>query len=288
MPPKHQKTFLKRLFSLEFTRKLILYAILGLFFVLGVFVLLRFFPEKAFEFSSPYFGTIKATANSASNYLADIQSISHRIEGQRDTIDAAFANAAAAQRASSNANEQVDLAQMQLEIMKTNADFLQLMTRAYADDRVAFDRLVDLRFSSNPEISKSANNVVNMIVNLLDINFKLAKNNLTANWKGIGIEPSTNSLQQLEFLYPFETAGAKKFLLEYIATSERFPKAERLDFVIKALQDDSSLSIKNQACEIMNDESGLGKNILGAPDYITWWKNNRLAYAITNNSVAHP
>ena len=103
MQPKQAKPFLKRLFTLQFTRKLILFVIASFSFVLGIFLLLRFFPEKAFEFSSPYFGTIKATAATASNYLAEIDTIKKRVEGQRDTIDAAFANAVGAQRAASNA-----------------------------------------------------------------------------------------------------------------------------------------------------------------------------------------
>jgi hypothetical protein len=276
------KPYVKRIFTLKFTRRLILVALLGPSFIAAVFLLLRFFPEKAFEFSSPYFGTIKATATTASNYLTEIQGIKQRVEGQRDTIDAAFANAAGAQRAASNANESVVFAREQLESMKTNSDLLLAIAGSFADDRPAFDSLKAMRFSEDPMISRTAWEAVGTIINTLDARYKLEKVYVTAKWDVIGINPETNTLEQLINFYGRRSPAVRIFLLNYIAGADRFPKYEKLDFVAQVIEHEQSLSTVNAACEIMGDESKMSLNVMGTHDYIDWWNQNKLKYADTN------
>jgi hypothetical protein len=285
MSSSQDKSFIRRIFTLQFTRKLILCALFAEGFVLGVFLLLRFFPEKAFEFSSPYFGTIKATAATASNYLAEIEGIKHRVEGQRDTIDAAFANAATAQRVSSNASEQVIVAHQQLELMQTNTYLLQVIAQSYADDRKAFDCLVGLRFSQDQQISNTAVRAVNTIVNSLHRNYQLKRALSRPIWSEMGIDPETNTLPQLGNFYGKQFAEDRIFLLIYIADTDRFPKYDRFDYVVNAIKYETFVSVENAACEIMGEESKTNWNVLGNQKYLEWWENNKSKYVNTNSAT---
>ena len=180
------------------------------------------------------------------------------------------------------------LAREQLGIMTTNAEFLQLMAQAYADDRHAFDRLTVLRSSDNPEIRTTAILAVSAILDSMERNYLLAQNNLTPNWKGIGIDPDTNSLQQLEAFYGVQDQAVRKHLLDYVAKTDRYSKRDRFDFVVMVLQHDDHLSMVNQACEIMDHESKLGVNVLAANRYVVWWQENRSKSDGTNTVELHP
>jgi len=251
MSPRIKRPFFQRLFSLQFTRKLLLFLTSGLAFIFGVFLMLRFFPEKAFEFSSPYFGTIKTTATAASNYLAEIETIRRRVEGQRDTIDAAFANAAAAQRASSNATAQVVLAREQLWKMETNAAFLELVARAYSDDREAFDELFKI-YSQAADRAGFATNLqayhavgaVNAVVDLH--NAAIPSVEPPRFPKGIflnGKELKENEISADEVRLLFQTlgVGGTGILLQWFSHCERFPRLQRLEVLLAVRKTSKSL-----------------------------------------------
>jgi len=274
------KPFLRRVFTLQFTRKLILYGFGGLVFVLGVFFLLRFVPEKAFEFSSPYFGTIKTTALSASNYLSEIEMIRTRVEGQRDTIDAAFVNAAAAQRAASNATAEVTLAHNQLIILQTNADFLQLVAKSMSDDRDAYDQLIKISYLKDSPLNQAADNVVCSATEIAMADVNVWGKNIDFQWENFGVNPATNSLQdfkELYFSHPKE-APVRYFIVLQVFDDSRFSELERFDFLNMVLQQDKSIRVAEAACELMDAKAKMHRTVASANRYVEWFKTNRGAF----------
>ena len=112
-------------------------------------------------------------------------------------------------------------------------------------------------------------------------------NTITTKWEAFGIDPNTNSLLQLEFFYATKPWSFRSHLLKYIASADRFPKVDRLDFVAHIIRDEPKLSVEYEACRIMDDEAKLGMNVLGAKNYLEWWEKNRPNY-VTNTPAAHP
>jgi len=131
-----------------------------------------------------------------------------------------------------------------LKKLDATIDFTLIIAEAEADSRPAFDRLVEMRSSTDSRISSIAINTVNKISSALEENYLISKNTLTANWQGIGIDPNTNSLQQLKIFYEQNSPSFKKYLINYIATTDRFPKIDRLDFLAGVIRNDVSLSAK--------------------------------------------
>jgi hypothetical protein len=263
---KNNKTYFQRLFTLQFTRKLVLYGFGAIVFLFGVFFLLRFVPEKAFEFSSPYFGTIKTTALYASNYLSEIQDIRLRVEGQRDTIDAAFANAANAQRAASNAEDQVVFAREQLREMETNAAFLQLVVRAYSDDREAFDELNKIY---HDEINPQEVNVQGFTTNSRALYAIGVVNSITVLHSGeqnlvdlpvfpVGLynggkELNESNITSDEVLGLFQkynkgSVSWQSGFLQWFSHCERFSKLQRLEVLLEIRKTNKSIFLCEWAC----------------------------------------
>jgi len=270
MPPKKDKAFIQRLFTLQFSRKLLLVATGGLAFISGVFLLLRFFPEKAFEFSSPYFGTIKTGATTASNYLAEIEIIRQRVDGQRDTIDAAFANAVIAQRAASNATDQVVLAREQLRQIETNAAFFNLISRAYSDDRDAFDQLDKIYhqgLNSQGVTTNAQANYALGIVNSIIILHNLAQPLIDPPVFPSGVfyfenrevkenEVTIDDLNAIFQKYGAVWTGTLSGLLQWFSHCERFSKLQRLELLLSVRKTNKSLYIcewaSREFCRLAN------------------------------------
>ena len=218
--------------------------------------LLRFFPEKAFEFSSPYLGTIKAAAGKASTYLAEIETIRQRVEGQRDTIDASFANAAGAQRAASNATAQVFLAREQLSKMETNAAFLELIARAFADDRDAFDQLAQISIGAR-ELESGATNfrvrawgVISSIVELHNVKDP----NIPAGYfppeMFLGnkvLKESEITVEEARLCFSVLPMGTKEPFLQWFSYSDRFTKLQKLEVLLTVRKEAKSLFLCERA-----------------------------------------
>jgi hypothetical protein len=99
-------------------------------------------------------------------------------------------------------------------------------------------------------------------------------------------DPATNTLESLNFHYA--TTGfvpTRVFLLKYIYNESRFSKAGRIDFAIKVIASDPSISVRDYACFLVNKEANVNK-VLGIPDYIAWWNENKSRYS--NTSTNHP
>lgn len=174
-----------------------------------------------------------------------------------------------------------------LKKLDATIDFTLLIAEAEADNRLAFDHLVEMQSSTDPRIASIAHNTVNKILSALEESYLISKNNLSANWQGIGIDPNTNSLQQLKTFYEQHPPPLKKYIIGYIATTDRFPKIDRLDFIADIIRSDVSLSARNNACFAMNEEAKLNKNIMAANEYLVWWEKNRSNYN-TNAPAIHP
>jgi hypothetical protein len=184
-------------------------------------------------------------------------------------------------------DDSIQKANETLQKLDETIDFTLLVAEAESDNRLAFDRLVEISSSNNPRFSSVARNTVDKIISASEESYLISKNNLTANWQGIGIDPNTNTLQQLKIFYEQHMPSIRKYLISYIATADRFTKIERLDFVAKIIQNDVFLSAKINACYMMDEEAKLHKNIMAANEYLVWWEKNRPNYN-TNASVIHP
>lgn len=279
---RKRKPYLYRVFTLHFTRKLVLYGFGGVVFLLGVFFLLRFVPEKAFEFSSPYFGTIKTTATIASNYLSEIEAVRRRVDGQRDTIDAAFENSALAKRAATNAMDKAHLASLvtaesrAVLVKATNAlELLQLVSEATAMDVTAYEALASVELSTNKtfsEIAWRARRNVEASASILKVSERGFAPSLPTNI----FNPSTASFTDYSILLqntPFIIQHC--VILSQLHSQERFSKVEKLDYLVKRLNDERNILIAQHILGLIDQDAQLNPSWMVRTNLVNWWNANR-------------
>lgn len=277
-PPRNRRPFFHRVFTLQFTRKCILTAFAAVALSLSVFFLLRFFPEKAFELSSPYFGTIKASALSASNYLSEIESVRIRVEKQRDTIDAAFATAVSAQKAASNATAQVAHAWEQLRLIETNAVFLQVVAQAYSDSRSAFDQLKVWAVNDKHPFQRESSSAV---VSLTD-----SHNHTDSNPMGLGLieyhpvpevakDPKLPPEKLKELLRNEPYYLLRISIIQHMVKRVDFSKHDKLELLMEIMETDNNLRTVSYAGFTFRELSGWNYKTLALDGFQEWWKKNK-------------
>jgi len=161
-----------------------------------------------------------------------------------------------------------------LSDLKSNVEFNILITQSTNDDRVAFDRLVDITRQPGP-FQKLADTTVGRIVFQIGSSLRLAVN---IPWNEYNIDPNQSSLQELQTKYKVAHPFYRPDYLSAVWSQERFSKRERLQMLADAIQSESSLWALDRACRLMNTEANINKNILGASAYLRWWEQNKARY----------
>jgi hypothetical protein len=168
-------------------------------------------------------------------------------------------------------------------------EFTLLISEAFGDNYAAFEKLTQIQNDPNSQFREIAEKTVISII------ARYASEPATFQNMGYDLEktmhsdPATNSLENLKLNFSnLQFSPARIFLLKYVYDETRFSKADRIDFVVKVMSSDPSISVRNYSCFLISQEPkvNISKTLNGIPDYIAWWNNNKSNYS--NISTNHP
>src|SRR3989339_686702 len=99
-------------------------------------------------------------------------------------------------------------------------------------------------------------------------------------WDKTGLDPIKTSLEDFMEICKSAQPWGGRFtwiptVLETVWGQERFPKAERLQFLFDVIKNTKSLRVLRKACQLLDQEAKLGINVIGYKAYIEWWEKNK-------------
>ena len=271
--------FLKRI---EFNRKhisiLVVLALTGIILIIGNRIteidLLR--------------GKIKASLEEAASDMQEIKNIKEEIsitkdsifylikdidiaKKQLDKLDSLYTEARNKLESISNSQQE---AEEKLKRLDSLNSFLITLTKALNDDRNAFDELLKIANDKNSPFYEIANKAIQRIA--LEVNpLYSIRVDPDIPWEKIKVDPKNMNFETFISIYQSAHPAYRPKLLSALWTNEKITKYQKLQFLSKVIQSDSSLKAVDSACRLMNKEAGLNKNILGKELYLEWWNKNK-------------
>ena len=234
------------------------------------------------QFSDPRIKEIMAdvAATQASNLL--VQQISPEIDKFRTGTSNTLAGF----------NDSLQAFQIQAtnelaNVRKAN-EFTLLIAEAFGDNYEALEKLVQIQNDPSSQFQEIASKTIGSILARYAAEPASFANMGYPLERVLKTDLATNSLDQLKSYFVLagsRFAPVRVYLLKYIYNESRFPKADRIDFAINIMSSDPSISVRNYACFLVDDEAKLGK-VFGMPSYISWWNENKSKYS--NTSTNHP
>jgi hypothetical protein len=246
--------------------------------------------DRITELTFPGVGTIKAATEQATADAKTIADLKTRVENQSATVDLVATQAASAKALSEQVVEQNKLAAQKLDTLdkaikqadaalsdiKSAAEFIQTVVAAQNDDRNAFDRLEKLAQEKSSAFSERAHQAWNTIFN--QHTDSIYNSNFTVPWNE-GVDPSKFSLADLTQVYTSAATELKPALLEYISNRSDTPERDRLDFLMKIMKSDPSLTAAEYAGRNFTRLTNLNIKPL-AIDYLSHlWNEHRQEFA---------
>ncbi len=75
-------------------------------------------------------------------------------------------------------------------------------------------------------------------------------------------------------------------MLAAIWDSNRFTKFEKLSFMYDVIKQDFSIKGLAMACNLMDRDAKIQKNIIAYNEYLTWWEKNSQQYPNENTPTS--
>lgn len=155
------------------------------------------------------------------------------------------------------------------------SEFYELSVAVRSDSREALNRVIAI--AENPNDVRQA-----LAYNLLaDLPKEVEHLNLLeyqVDWQKEGIDPAKATLGDFSKVYFRNPPIFQTKIMETLWKSELVTKKDKLLFLINVLQTTPSLRCLNFACQLLNEESKMGKNLLGWQEYKKWWDTKSSAY----------
>lgn len=271
--------------------RIAVFGAIGLFFV----ILLMFY-DRITGVKVSGVGEITTVVERAIADAEEIEKIRKEVEKHRDAITLIVRDTNTAREdlekvrlLSNDARGKADelakvLAQAQetLEDIRTVGDFGLLLMKVSNDDRPAFDSLRDIAGDWKHRFCAIAKQALIKIITDPQVTGLLS---YPIDWqKDYGIDPAKATLEQLVEVYTKEPPFRQSTVLLAMWDQNRFPKSKRLQVLYEVIQTTPSLRCLHCACDLMNKESKVGKNILAYDEYLKWWEENRLVYVERENA----
>jgi hypothetical protein len=267
--------------------------------IMGFLLILK---DKLVEVTFKDWLSIKTSAAEATADAKTIAAIKQQVENQRATIDIVATEAQTAKNISEEASNKVVAAEQKLRnlddaIQKANdslakldaaTEFSVLVSRAQNDDRAAFIQLANIGVSTNSPFAQSAKSIADTIIQEVQTGTIVDDSAVTIHWDLYGINPDTDSLQQLEEAYSAHpnSMWVRFNLAKQIFGNSRFSELDRYDFLAKVMQSDNSLKVVQLAVNLMTPKSNIRLNFMWTDSYLQWWARNRSNF--TNTPTANP
>jgi hypothetical protein len=170
--------------------------------------------------------------------------------------------------------------------LRSTTEFSLLVTRAFSDDYLSFVQLHKIEQDTNSVFKNEASRTHRTLTSRLAM-APANLDNLNLDWKAIGVDLDKDSLKQLTQQVESEdqtTVDNRAILLRLIMQNERFPKFDRINFVISIMTNSPSITLRNEACYLLYKESNINHALPeGISIFLEWWKTNGFKY--TNSGV---
>jgi hypothetical protein len=200
-----------------------------------------------------------------------VAEIKNRVEAQSIAVDSAIKKATDLEQVAKQLSEKNLRAEESLSRMEEINAFMTLVTKAQNDDRSALNQLL-LRYQTKGPLHDTAVRIIEELV--LDLT-QTIRTNPPVNWKIIGVDPQSATLDELRTAFWMVARAFQPAYLRDVWAQNRFPKAERLQFLYDVIGRTNSIRTLQAACSLMDKEAKLGQNFLRAESYQQWWGRNK-------------
>jgi hypothetical protein len=264
--------------------KSLLITIGGLAIFGGVALIIQ---ERITGVESP-FGKLTAATEKATADAQTIAQLKERVENQSATVDLVAAQAAKAKDLSETATTQVTEAQQKLEALdkatteatatlkrlKEEEEFRGLVIAAQNDDRASYDQLEKIVSDKTSRFSQMAADAYRTI------NAAHSGGMYRSGFQGYwteGVDLSKFTFAQLQQIYGTAPAGVKPALLEYIWGRNDISKLDRMDFMIRIMKTDASLTAVEYASRHFLQGATLENKVnpMALDTLYDWWEKHR-------------
>ena len=161
--------------------------------------------------------------------------------------------------------------------VQTMQDLQGLIQRASKDDAPAFDELTKIALSPNTPYSKAAFKAVNDIADSLHDEI-LSRTNSLNIWQGTDKNSTSATLDDFLKRYPELPPEMRFCWADQFYRQERFPKPIRIQQLITALNEDSSLRAREVARSRLVKECGIDYKLMYRDKLSEWWDQNKAGY----------
>lgn len=232
-------------------------------------------------------GTIQAATVQALADAGDVAKLKAQAQNQTATINLVASEATKAKELSATVAGQVaeaenklkaldastKAAQVALDNVRQEEDFMITVIAAQGDDWNSFDKLKTMGGDKGNRFAEIATQARNSIFEAHSS--PLAQGNFPSPWRP-GVDPSKFTLDQLSEIYQGAAAPIRPSLLEYIFKRNDLPKQGRLDFFLHVMKTDQSLTAMEYAGRYFAQLSGQPNIKAMALEYFaSWWDKHR-------------
>jgi hypothetical protein len=252
---------------------------------LGVALIMQ---DRIIKLTTPI-GTLETVTAKAQADAGDIAGLKTQAEQQTATINLVASDAAKAQAVSANAAAQLTEAQKKLtslnaaatavqatlDKVKQDEDFMMTVLAAESDSRESFDNLKKIADDKSNRFSDMAGKTWHTIFEAHSLGF--FQSGFTVPWLP-NVDPSKLSLGELEQAYQLAETIIKPGILEYIWRRNDIPKLDRLDFMMKVMKTDASLSAVEYAGRYFTEGTGQKIKPVAVQFLAPWWDEHRQEY----------
>ena len=234
-------------------------------------------------------GEIAAAAEKAEASAERILEIEQEVETHRDTIALVARDANDTRKQLGSVTDTIHKLQQQmvdidglqdnaskaLNRLSSLSDFYNDMMSARSDDRQAFERVSSISYDGSDFRNEQARQFLEVlpkeieVLNILDYQVP---------WDTLLITPETASFQTLQNAISQLQPIHQSKLIETIWETDRFPKKQRIQFMIDVIANTSSMRCLDKATRLLDNEANVGKNFLGRSLYRQWWETNEQNY----------
>jgi hypothetical protein len=166
--------------------------------------------------------------------------------------------------------------ELNIELLTTKeaTQFNLLVTKAFNDNRSAFDELKNIA-EGKGQFRDLATNAIVTIADEFDTSIRFP---VKLNWEKINLRPESCSLEEYYRLFSVVHNRFKTDLVVTLWEQNRFDLSDRLEFLYSAIKNSESLRTLHKASMLMNKEAKLDLNIVAYENYLYWWESNRSEY----------
>lgn len=265
---------------------------LASFGAIGIFAgLLVFFGDRVTNVKVDGVGEISTVVAQAMADAEQVSKIKAQVEAHRDSLDLVIRDVNQARVRISDLTELTDKAGDELKTLKSVQEkgaellksieelsqFSHVLMLAKNDDRKAFNELLSMH-NNKTRFHEVALRAIEQIVQEVDPLLQV-RLDAQVSWESLGVSIDKSSFQEFKTAYQNAHAMHRPSILSAIWEQKRFSKADKVSFLAELLVTENSLRALHRVCVLINKEANINMNILGVPNYLKWWEDNKQQFA---------